>query len=187
MKLLDAGLGWVQGSARATLHGGDPAAVGESMPTGATSSRGPTGFESDPLGFRLVEVDIDVVDSLVAAADVCFQLCDRSDLPEPAQHAARAVKEQLGVAVGRLAAAQATEVLERAGGPGRELPRGIERLIGALLAAPPTATGGEREDQQYRRWLAAKAVDLDSARVERFTRRWRSKLERIRLTEGEGR
>ncbi|MFE1595037.1 multiprotein-bridging factor 1 family protein [Nocardia sp. NPDC058705] len=182
LKLLDIGLRWAPGSARLALHGGDPAAVAEPSPTSSSGE-----IESDPLAFRLVEVDIDVVDSLVGAADLFFQLCDRTDLPEAAQQAAQMVKEQLGIAVGRLAAAQATEVLERAGGPGRELPKGIERLLGALLAAPPVTTGGDCEDQQYRRWLAAKAIDLDPAGVDRFTRRWRSKLERIRLTEGEGR
>ncbi|WP_156371095.1 hypothetical protein [Nocardia arizonensis] len=143
--------------------------------------------ERDPLSFRLVELDIDVVDALIAAANRCFQLCDRTDLPEAARGLARAVKDELGAAVGRLAAAQATEVLERAGGPGNQVPKNIERLIGALLAIPPTATGIERENQQYRRWLASSATDLDSDLTDRFTRRWRSKLDRIRLIEGDTR
>ncbi|MEV2226945.1 hypothetical protein OIE68_39805 [Nocardia vinacea] len=143
--------------------------------------------DRDPLNFRLVELDIDVVDALITAADRCFQFCDRSDLPEAVQGAAQAVKEQLGIAVGRLAAAQATEVLERVGGPGNEIPKHIERLIGALLATPPTTTGAERENQQYRRWLAGSATDLEPTLADGFVRRWRSKLERINLIEGEGR
>ncbi|WP_306363934.1 hypothetical protein [Nocardia sp. CC227C] len=185
LRLLDIGLRWTEGSAARALHGGDPTRRGEQAPDAGGRDRCP-GRERDPLNFRLVELDIDVVDALIAAADRCFQLCDRADLPAPAQEAARAVKDQLGVAVGRLAAAQATEVLERAGGPGNEVPRNIERLIGALLAAPPTATGIERENQQYRRWLAGNATDLDPVLAESFVRRWRSKLDRISLIEGEG-
>ncbi|WP_051407363.1 hypothetical protein [Nocardia sp. CNY236] len=186
LRLLDTGLRWAEGSAARALHGGDPRSLGEPVP-GSDAHRPVTsgGNENDPLSFRLVELDIDVVDALIAAADRCFQLCDRSDLPESAQEAARVVKEQLGVAIGRLAAAQATEVLERAGGPGNDIPKSIERLIGALLATPPTTTGVERQNQLYRRWLAGSATDLDSALVDRFTRRWQSKLDRISLIEGE--
>ncbi len=179
LKQLDIAFGWVKGSAARVLWGGDSIELSNGRPF--------VGRGKDPLSFRVVEVDIDLVDTLIAAADRCFQLFERSDLPAAVQESARAVKEELGMAVGRLAAAQATEVLERAGGPGHELPKSIERLIGALLATPPTATGIERENQQYRRWLAGAATDLDPALEATFTRRWRSKLDRISLTEGEGR
>ncbi|WP_157555175.1 helix-turn-helix domain-containing protein [Nocardia crassostreae] len=185
LRLLDAGLRWVEGSAARALHGGEPMKLdAQALLAGA---RAPSGREHDPLSFRVIELDIDVVDALIAAADSCFQLCDRTDLPVAAQDCARAAKEQLGVAIGRLAAAQATEVLERAGGPNNEIPKNIERLIGALLAAPPTATGIERENQQYRRWLARTATNLDPALEDRFVRRWQSKLNRIGLIEGENR
>lgn len=188
LRLLDVGLRWTEGSAARALHGGDPTRRGEQVLIADDDDALPSSRRGrDPLSFRVVEVDVDVVDGLIAAADRCFQLCDRTDLSEAAQEVARTAKEQLGVAVGRLAAAQTTEVLERAGGPGNHIPKNIERLIGALLATPPTATGLEREDQQYRRWLAGSATDLDPALAECFTRRWRSKLDRISLIEGESR
>ncbi|MFI5782556.1 hypothetical protein [Nocardia sp. NPDC051570] len=184
LRLLDHALKWAAGSATRALQGGDPTKLEEqALSANANVSSSSGGSGRDPLGFRLVELDIDVVDELVAAADRCFQLCDRSDLPEAARDAAHAAKEQLAVAVARLAAAQATEVLERAGGPGNEIPKSIERLIGALLATPPMATGIERENQQYRRWLAGSAADLDPALSDNFARRWRSKLDRISLME----
>ncbi|ATL65108.1 helix-turn-helix domain-containing protein [Nocardia terpenica] len=187
LRLLDAGLRWADGSAARALSGGDPLARGEHVPgKDAVDLPSAPSRERDPLSFRVVELDIDVVGALIAAADRCFQFCDRTDLPTAAQEAAHAVKEQLAVAVGRLAAAQATEVLERAGGPGIEIPPHIERLLGALLVTPPTAIGIERDNQQYRRWLAGSATDLDPALTDAFARRWRSKLGRISLVEREG-
>ncbi|MFI1920336.1 multiprotein-bridging factor 1 family protein [Nocardia sp. NPDC020380] len=187
LRQLDIGLRWTEGSAARALHGGDPMTLGEQPSVADARGSQPRGRgEHDPLDFRVVELDVELVDALIAAADRCFQLCDRADLPDAAREAAQAVKAQLGVAVGRLAAAQATEVLERAGGPGNALPTNIERLIGAVLATPPTATGAERENQQYRRWLAGTATDLDPILADTFSKRWRSKLNRISLIEGEG-
>lgn len=185
LRLLDTGLRWVEGSAARALRGGEPVKVTEPSTVSEVVEPRPT--QHDPLNFRLVEVDIDVVDALIAAADRCFQLCDNADLPDAVAAEARAVKAQLGIAIAGLAAAQATEVLERAGGPDREMPRHIDRLIGALLAAPPSGIGDDRENQQYRRWLAGRLTELDPDRADRFTRRWRSKLKRINLIEGEGR
>ncbi|GAA5063493.1 hypothetical protein GCM10023318_48300 [Nocardia callitridis] len=185
LKQLDLALRWTEGSAAKALHGGVPLELAEPTVEARSAQRSSITDERDPLSFRVVEVDISVVDALIAAADRAFELCDRVDLPAAAQESASSVREQLGRAVGRLVAAQATEVLERAGGPENELPRNIERLIGALLATSPTASGAERGDQQYRRWLARRATDLPPELEACFRRRFRSKLDRINSTEGE--
>ncbi|MEU7140297.1 hypothetical protein ABZ942_12670 [Nocardia sp. NPDC046473] len=178
---LDNSLRMVPGSAARALNGGELEALADTPQVAD-----PDGPASNPLTFRAVTVDVSVVQSLVAAAEAYDQFCARPDLSEAAAAAAHAIREQLGIAVGKVAAAHATEVLERVGGPGRALPAFIELAYGQYLSAPPTATGADLEDQLYRRWLAGRAADLDPAHVATFTSRWRSKLQHVRLSERGG-
>ncbi|ATL65374.1 hypothetical protein CRH09_03230 [Nocardia terpenica] len=167
----DAGLSLRRGSAAAAFHHGADLEEDD-------------GVESSPLTFRQVQVDVEVVLSIFAAHDSCIQLCHRSDLPESAAEIAQRVEREIKTAGARLSAAYATDVLERAGGPDRELPNAIEVAYREFLTAPPPdATGAERDDQLYRRWLAHRATDLESTQLEYFTARWRAKLDQIRLSE----
>lgn len=196
LRLLDAGLKLVPGNAALTLAGGNLQGIEElhadeqlpePEPELATKPSMPShADEADPLTFRRVSVDVSVVQRLIAASEQCLAFLDRADLPESARSAARAAKHELGTATGSLAAAHATEVLERAGGPGRDLPLTIELAYRSFLAEPASATGPERNEQLYRRWLAGRAHDLEPERAHEFARRWRAKLDSIHLQEGAG-
>jgi len=180
---LDLGLQWVPGSAARAWAGGDPVGL-EQAELANTESAPAEGPEGNPLTFRQVQVDVDLIQRLFAANDTCLQFFASPELPESVRDSAGRAKQELGVAVAGLFAAYATDVLERAGGPGRDLPGMIDVAFASALTAPPAATGTEREDQLYRRWLAHRAADLDPDLPEKFTARWRAKMSQIRLAEG---
>lgn len=190
LRKLDEGLQWAPGSAARALAGGQPKCLEDiEDEEGAAMTTPPPDLpvEVNPFGFHHVDVDVEDVQSLMAAGERCFAFLERPDLPQAAREEAEAIRQELTAAIGAQAAAYATEVLERAGGPGRTLPTAIELAYGQFLAVPAAATGPAREDQLYRRWLAKKTQQIEPKLAEKFARRWRSKLEAIHLREGGGR
>lgn len=104
----------------------------------------------------------------------------------PAEFRSHPWAQQLQTAASALMAAHTTEVLERAGGPGRQLPPIFHQTYLPYLAesAPPPLEGAtalehaEWEERLYRRWLAGLAspdAGLTDPRVAQFTKRWHAK------------
>jgi hypothetical protein len=90
--------------------------------------------------------------------------------------AAEKAADELASIIRKLSAAYATEVLERAGGPGRVLTPAVEmayreHLSGSVQSADPD----EAQEQLYRRWLAGKEQVLDEATSDAFHQRWQAK------------
>lgn len=104
----------------------------------------------------------------------------------PAEHRSEPWAQQLQTAASSLMAAHTTEVLERAGGPGRTLPPLFHQTYLPYLAetTPPPDEGAtelehaEWEERLYRRWLAGLATPdsgLTDPQVAHFTARWHAK------------
>ncbi|MBP2189433.1 helix-turn-helix domain-containing protein [Nocardia goodfellowii] len=158
---LDGPLRWLPGSAARTYAGGTPTAR-ESAPD--------AGDESIVSGPDSIRFDIADLTGLLASAGRLNDSVEHTGVTEPAVLAA--VAELNGV-VSRLSARYATAMLERNGGPGRDLHPLVAMAFSHLLEIPAEASDpdevGERE---YRRWLAGRLADVDSATEARFHARW---------------
>lgn len=158
---LDAPLRWLPGSAARTYAGGTPTAEETVIqPAGESVVAGP-----DSIRFELADLT-----RLLAAAGRLNDAVERLRISEP--HMAAAVGE-LNQVVSRLSARYATAMLERNGGPGRQLHPLVEMAFAHLLEVPAeSADPAELEERRYRRWLADRAEDLDDATQARFRARW---------------
>ena len=163
---LDIGLSWVSGSAEAALRGEAPTPLSD--PPASSSGSG-----LDELTW--VELRMETLWVIVSAI---------SKIPAELQVTDWA--RQLQAAASALMAAHTTEVLERAGGPGRDLPPIFHQTYLPFLAesAPPPADAAtalelsEWEERLYRRWLAGLEIPdggPTDPRVARFRERWHAK------------
>ncbi|MEV6278340.1 helix-turn-helix transcriptional regulator [Nocardia sp. NPDC051832] len=158
---LDVPLRWLPGSAARTYAGGTPAAR-ETAPDASDES-----IVSGPDSIRF---DIADLTGLLASAGRLNDSVEHTGVTEPAVLAA--VAELNGV-VSRLSARYATAMLERNGGPGRDLHPLVAMAFSHLLEIPAEVSDpDEVRERRYRRWLAGRSADVDSATEARFHARW---------------
>lgn len=162
---LDVALAWAPGSAEAVLNRGEQPTPLREAPASVS------GLDS----LAWVELRMETLWVIVSAISSI-----------PAEHRSSEWAQDLQAAASALMAAHTTEVLERAGGPGRELPPIFHQTYLPYLAessAPPDdgATAlehAEWEERLYRRWLAGlatPATGLSDPQVAQFTTRWHAK------------
>ncbi|MFI9509410.1 helix-turn-helix domain-containing protein [Nocardia sp. NPDC052566] len=159
---LDAPLRWLPGSAARTYAGGTPTTdtVAATEQPGESVVSGP-----DSIRFELSDLT-----GLLAAAGRLNDAAERLKTTEPQVTAAISDLNQV---VSRLSARYATAMLERNGGPGRQLHPLVEMAFAHLLEVPAASSDpDELEERRYRRWLAGRAEDVDTATETRFRTRW---------------
>ncbi|MBH0775757.1 helix-turn-helix domain-containing protein [Nocardia bovistercoris] len=158
---LDAPLRWRPGSAARTYAGGSPTEERvEPVVEDASVVSGP-----DSIRFELSDLT-----ALLAASGRLNDAVERGHTAEP--HVVAAVADLNGV-VSRLSARYATAMLERNGGPGRDLHPLVEMAFAHLLEVPAEVSdSAEIEERRYRRWLASRVTDIDASTEARFRSRW---------------
>ncbi|MEV0295119.1 helix-turn-helix transcriptional regulator [Nocardia sp. NPDC050710] len=158
---LDTPLRWRPGSAARTYAGGSPTAQQIDEPPGDDSIvSGP-----DSIRFELSDLT-----ALLAASGRLTDAVERGRATEP--HVTAAIAD-LNNVVSRLSARYATAMLERNGGPGRDLHPLVEMAFSHLLEIPAEASDpAEVEERRYRRWLASRVTDIDASTEARFRARW---------------
>lgn len=171
LRRLDEGLRWSPGSAARTLAGGEP----DPLDTESAENSEPSA-PANPLNFSKLEISVELVRGLLTTSDVVYDVLTRQDLPASCMPAAEKAADELASIIRKLSAAYATEVLERAGGPGRVLTPAVEmayreHLSSSVQSADPDVA----EEQLYRRWLAGKEQDLDEITRDAFHQRWQAK------------
>ncbi|SEB29204.1 hypothetical protein SAMN04490239_0043 [Rhodococcus koreensis] len=171
LRRLDEGLRWSPGSAARTLAGGEPDPLDVESTEDSELSAAP-----NPLNFSKLEISVELVRGLLTTADAVYDVLTRRDLPEAWMPVAEKAADELASIIRKLSAAYATEVLERAGGPGRVLTPAVEMAYREHLSSSAQSADPEiAEEQLYRRWLAGKEQDLDEVTREAFVRRWQAK------------
>ncbi|RBO92501.1 hypothetical protein DFR74_103144 [Nocardia puris] len=157
---LDAPLRWLPGSAARTYAGGAPTAHESAAAPDESVVAGPTS----------IRFDIADLTGLLAATGRLSDAVEHGRTTEPAITEAVA---DLNRVVSRLSARYATVMLERNGGPGRQLHPLVEMAFAHLLETPAdTDDPEELEERRYRRWLAGRPADLTAAAEARFRARW---------------
>ncbi|MBF6218172.1 helix-turn-helix domain-containing protein [Nocardia gipuzkoensis] len=160
---LDAPLRWLPGSAARTYAGGVPAA---DEPADASRAAG----ESVVAGPDAIRFEISDLTGLLAASGRLTDAVENGRTSDPQVVAAIA---ELNRVVSKLSARYATAMLERNGGPGRQLHPLVEMAFAHLLAVPAESSDpGEIQERRYRRWLAGRSEDIDAATDARFRARW---------------
>lgn len=160
---LDAPLRWLPGSAARAYAGGDPTARDTAAPTASTGESIVSG--PDSIRFELADLT-----GLLAAAGRLNDAVERGRTTEP--HLVSAISDLNGV-VSRLSARYATAMLERNGGPGRPLHPLVAMAFSHLLDVPAASSDpAELAERRYRRWLAGRTEDMDTATEARFRARW---------------
>lgn len=175
---LDTALRWKPGSAAGCLDLREPVPVEDVEapvvaidPAAHGGSDHPVGVagSSDPLDFDYVAVPVDVLrDGLM----IIQQNLTPADIPGGAS-----ALGQLIQFAQKLSAAHATEVLERLGGPGRQMPGFLQITFAPyLLEEAPFDEPSEqqRDDQNYRRWLVGAADDVTGRYQNRLDRKLRA-------------
>lgn len=161
LRKLDQVLRWSPGSAARTLSGGDPTPLDGPPPP-------PSDTHQVRLGPDVVPLDLaELTDLLAVSSRLSDSLRDDPDAPIAGD------VHELTTLVTRIFARYATSVLERSGGPGRQLHPIVEMALAHLLDAP--AEGADPaivDDRNYRRWLAGKFVPDDDDSAARFRARW---------------
>ncbi|QIS15226.1 MULTISPECIES: helix-turn-helix domain-containing protein [Nocardia] len=161
---LDGPLRWVPGSAARTYAGGTPTADEPADP--------PQTGESVVAGPDSIPFDIADLTGLLAASGKLNDAVERGRTTDP--HVVAAISE-LNRVVSKLSARYATTMLERNGGPGRQLHPLVEMAFAHLLETPAEADDEtEFEERRYRRWLAGRAETVDAATETRFRLRWQA-------------
>ncbi|MGN2636221.1 helix-turn-helix domain-containing protein [Nocardia takedensis] len=156
---LDAPLRWRPGSAARTYAGGSPTEEHVEQRDDESIVSGP-----DSIRFELSDLT-----ALLAASG---RLTDAVELGAVDPRIAAAIADLNGV-VSRLSARYATAMLERNGGPGRDLHPLVEMAFAHLLEVPVAAgEPDEIEERRYRRWLASRVTDIDASTEARFRSRW---------------
>ncbi|MEV6322786.1 helix-turn-helix transcriptional regulator [Nocardia sp. NPDC051787] len=160
---LDAPLRWLPGSAARTYAGGIPA---DDEPAGTSQGEG----KSVVAGPDAIRFDIADLTGLLAASGRLNDVVEHGRTTDPQVVAAIA---ELNRVVSKLSARYATAMLERNGGPGRQLHPLVEMAFAHLLAVPAEASDAtEIQERRYRRWLAGRSEDLDAATEAQFRARW---------------
>ena len=169
LRRIDAGLDWPAGTAAGLLVGA----------SGQSSQQSPDGALNlaDALSFTNVSMPVDIIRELVRVADsILVDLGDLGMAPPSVDDLRRVVQ--------RLTAVYATEVLERVGGPGAQIPPAIEVPFRPHLTALLSDDPAVRRDQLYRRWLAGATLSAtDRHLLPDFEARWRAKRRDIMLRE----
>lgn len=160
---LDVPLRWLPGSAARTYAGGSPVAHEINTPAGQPDA-------SIAAGPDAIRFEISDLTGLLAAAGRLNDVVERGVTTEPQLVTALA---ELNRVVSRLSARYATVMLERNGGPGRELHPLVEMAFAHLLEVPAAASDPtDIEERRYRRWLAGRAEDVDAGTEAQFRARW---------------
>ncbi|MCP2290045.1 helix-turn-helix domain-containing protein [Nocardia amikacinitolerans] len=160
---LDAPLRWLPGSAARTYAGGSPAVREAASGEHATD-------ESIVAGPTSIRFDISDLTGLLAATGRLTDAVERGQTSEPA--VVEAISD-LNRVVSRLSARYATVMLERNGGPGRQLHPLVEMAFSHLLEVPAEADDPtELEERRYRRWLAGRSENVSPATEAQFRARW---------------
>lgn len=142
LQKIDKGLRWPEGTAASTLHAGTSAARREEVSRPSLENS---------LSFATVAMPVDLIHDVVRAADRLLSEQPESEFSSGLRHA-----------VQRLTAVYVTEVLERVGGPGSEIPPAIGVTFRPHLTAPLAEDHGTRIEQLYRRWLAGLVLPSDA-------------------------
>ncbi|WP_431967815.1 helix-turn-helix domain-containing protein [Nocardia sp. bgisy134] len=159
---LDAPLRWLPGSAARAYAGGAPA------PKEVGGER--SGDESIVAGPTSIRFDISDLTGLLAATGRLTDAVERGQTTEPA--VVEAISD-LNRVVSRLSARYATVMLERNGGPGRQLHPLVEMAFAHLLEVPADADDAtELEERRYRRWLAGRSENVSAGTEAQFRARW---------------
>ncbi len=160
---LDAPLRWLPGSAARTYAGGVPAA---DEPANGERGAG----DSVVAGPDAIRFEISDLTGLLAASGRLTDAVENGRTADPQVVSAIA---ELNRVVSKLSARYATAMLERNGGPGRQLHPLVEMAFAHLLAVPAEVSdSGELQERRYRRWLAGRSEDIDAATEARFRARW---------------
>ncbi|WP_405177979.1 helix-turn-helix domain-containing protein [Nocardia sp. NBC_01377] len=158
---LDVPLRWRPGSAARAYAGGTPSEARN------TDSAGNESIVSGPDSIRFELGDLT---ALLAASGRLNDAIERGHTVEP--HVVAAVGDLNGV-VSRLSARYATVMLERNGGPGRQLHPLVEMAFQHLLEVPAEVSDpAELDERRYRRWLANRVTEIDAGTEARFRDRW---------------
>ncbi|MEV0030862.1 helix-turn-helix transcriptional regulator [Nocardia sp. NPDC050793] len=159
---LDAPLRWLPGSAARTYAGGSPAP----KETGGEHA----GDESIVAGPTSIRFDISDLTGLLAATGRLTDAVERGQTTESS--VVEAISD-LNRVVSRLSARYATVMLERNGGPGRQLHPLVEMAFAHLLEVPAdTDDATELEERRYRRWLAGRTENVSPGTEAQFRARW---------------
>ncbi|AFU04960.1 helix-turn-helix domain-containing protein [Nocardia brasiliensis] len=160
---LDAPLRWLPGSAARTYAGGTPAA---DEPAPAARQPG----ESVVAGPDSIRFELADLTGLLAAAGRLNDAVEHGRTTHPQVVAAIS---ELNQVVSKLSARYATAMLERNGGPGRQLHPLVEMAFAHLLEVPAESSDTtELHERRYRRWLAGRSEDVDAATEAQFRARW---------------
>jgi hypothetical protein len=93
------------------------------------------------------------------------------------REAVLASASKLAEIVRQITGAYVTDLLERNAGPNGALHPLIEMQISHHLDAPiSNHDSEENEEQVYRRWLAHREGSIDDSARERFTTRWKNRI-----------
>ncbi|MFC9894034.1 helix-turn-helix domain-containing protein [Nocardia sp. NPDC127579] len=158
---LDVPLRWLPGSAARTYAGGTPTARED-------TSEG--GDESVVAGPDSIRFDIADLTGLLASTGRLNDAVEDTGVTESAVLSAVA---EMNRVVSRLSARYATVMLERNGGPGRDLHPLVAMAFSHLLEIPAEVNDpDEVRERRYRRWLAGRSADVDAATEARFHARW---------------
>ncbi|MET7769733.1 helix-turn-helix transcriptional regulator [Nocardia sp. NPDC005366] len=172
---LDAPLRWCPGSAARTYAGGVPSEAPDlDSPNSESIVSGP-----DSIRFELADLT-----ALLAASGRLTDAVERGHTADP--HVVAAIADLNGI-VSRLSARYATAMLERNGGPGRDLHPLVEMAFTHLLEVPAESCDpAELEERRYRRWLASRVTDIDATTEARFRSRWLAANGGVEIRTGRG-
>ncbi|WP_114332477.1 helix-turn-helix transcriptional regulator [Rhodococcus sp. Eu-32] len=156
---LDAGLGWVAGSAARLLSGGNVRAIEDR--------------EDSPVQFpniERVELDVAAIAQLVSVSTRIAELAENRPEDRELQGVASDLNDALHPIYGRYV----TQLFE-ANRRDRGTVSPVFAVFGHLLDEPNRSTDPtEFEERQYRRWLAGRTSGIDHSTSERFAQRLRA-------------
>jgi transcriptional regulator with XRE-family HTH domain len=163
---LDTALDWAPGSAARTLAGGEPTPLEEHEADSSTSLQ---------VGSNEIAVPLPLLTELINQADAIAGLAQDADGDSVPLEALQSKLADLSTSVTRLARIPVIGMLERNGGPGREVPGILALALAHHLDMPADradADPADFEERLYLRWLAHRPVDIDDATAARFLERW---------------